>query len=42
MKKICPKCNIPMIEEETPVSKAWWCIICGYTEIEPSDEAEIF
>ena len=40
--RICPKCGIPMIEEELPISKAWWCVICGYTEIEPKDEAKIF
>ena len=35
--KICPNCGIPLIEEGTPVSRAWWCIICGYTEIEPKE-----
>ena len=40
--KKCPKCGIPLIEEELPISKAWWCIICGYTEIELKNEAKIF
>ena len=35
--KKCPKCGIPLIEEELPISKAWWCIICGYTEIMPKE-----
>ena len=39
--KICPKCGIPMIEEETAYNKAWWCVICGHTEVKPKNEKTV-
>ena len=33
--KLCPRCGEPMIEEGTPVSRAWVCLVCGATFVEP-------
>jgi len=30
----CPECGSPMIEEDNPVFRQWWCIVCGYMEKE--------
>ncbi len=38
--KRCPKCGVPMIEEGTPVSRAWVCLICGATYVEPKEDEE--
>jgi len=35
--KLCPRCGVPMIEEDTPVSRAWVCLICGETLVEPKE-----
>ncbi|MCW3128587.1 MAG: hypothetical protein N2V75_00550 [Methanophagales archaeon] len=32
--KRCPECCSPMIEEDNPVFRQWWCIVCGYMEKE--------
>ncbi len=35
--KLCPRCLVPMIEEGTPVSRAWVCLVCGATFVEPKE-----
>lgn len=35
MIRLCPKCNVPMIEEETAASKVFICTECGALLVEP-------
>ena len=30
----CPECGSPLIEDNNPVFKSWWCIVCGYMDKE--------
>ena len=34
----CPKCGCPMIEDDNPVFRQWWCVVCGYMDKKWKDE----
>ena len=38
--RYCPKCGSPMVEDDNPVFRQWWCIVCGYMDKEWKDKRE--